>query len=256
MLNATTKRLILPFTAQKSRDPFSGEIELASVYAVAEFGRSKGGGLVVRQPNEKIQFIAQTGFPIWLFPKNEGAYIFDGLNPSNYKLQYPQMPSAKVFMESLESNSKTRQDYQTFLLDHQSFFQQPKKEKEVLLKGLIVDGDFKKEFSLYRKEAIETAQPANLALLTPSLEEPEINTTLTTITELQAAFREDADALPECLRQINKKTSQYVTDIDYAAQAVKDEANAKIKAQEELINPQITKLNSDYKKPCQHHKKL
>ena len=54
MLNATTKRLILPFTAQKNRDPFSGEIELASVYAVAEFGRSKGGGLVVRQPNEKI----------------------------------------------------------------------------------------------------------------------------------------------------------------------------------------------------------
>ena len=80
------------------------------------------------------------------------------------------------------------------------------------------------------------------------MEESEINTTLTTITELQAAFREDADTLPECLRQINKKTSQYVTDIDYAAQAVKDEANAKIKAQEELINPQITKLNSDYKK--------
>ena len=58
----------------------------------------------------------------------------------------------------------------------------------------------------------------------------------------------DTDTLPECLRQINKKTSQYVTDIDYAAQAVKDEANAKIKAQEELINPQIIKLNSDYKK--------
>ena len=36
--------------------------------------------------------------------------------------------------------------------------------------------------------------------------------------------------------------------MDYAAQAVKDEATAKIKAQEELINPQIVKLNRDYKK--------
>ena len=38
-----------------------------------------------------------------------------------------------------------------------------------------------------------------------------------------------------------------MTEIDYAAQAVKDEANAKIKAQEEFVNPKIANLNSTYK---------
>jgi hypothetical protein len=39
-----------------------------------------------------------------------------------------------------------------------------------------------------------------------------------------------------------------MTELDYAAEAVRDEANAKIKAQEEFVNPQIAKLNSEYKR--------
>ena len=67
-------------------------------------------------------------------------------------------------MESLERNSKTQEDYMAFLSDHNNYFQQPKKEKEFSLRGLIADSDFKKEFNVYRKEAIEvTGQPANLA---------------------------------------------------------------------------------------------
>ena len=59
----------------------------------------------------------------------------------------------------------------TFLSDHNNYFLQTKKEKEFLLRGLIVGLDFKKEFSIYRKEAIEaTGQPAKLAPLAPTLE--------------------------------------------------------------------------------------
>ena len=49
-------------------------------------------------------------------------------------------------------------------------------------------------------------------------------------------------------KNINKTTSQYITELDYAAEAIRDEANAKIKAQEEFVNPQISKLNSEYKR--------
>ena len=65
--------------------------------------------------------------------------------------------------------------------------------------------------------------------------------------KLQSFLREDAERLSECLRLVNKTTSQYITELDYAAEAVRDEANAKIKAQEEFVNPQIAKLNSEYK---------
>ena len=85
-------------------------------------------------------------------------------------------------MESLEKNSKTNEDYMAFLSDHGNYFQQTKKEKEFILRGLIADADFKKEFSVYRKEAVEvTGQPAKLAPLAPTLEEATISSMLTEI---------------------------------------------------------------------------
>jgi hypothetical protein len=249
MLNSAVKRFILPFSPEKRREPFSSEAEAATVYALAELERTKGGGLIVKQPEEKLLFIAKTGYPVWLFPKSETTYIFDGLNNSSYTVPYVELPTAKAFIESLERNSKTRENYMTFLIDHNSYFQQSKKEKGFSLRGLIADLDFKKEFSVYRKEAMEvTGQLANLALLFPTLEETTISSILAEMDKLQSFLKEDAERLPECLKLVNKATSQYITELDYAAEAVKDEAKAKIRAQEELVNPQVAKLNSEYKR--------
>ncbi len=249
MLNSAVKRFILPFSPEKRREPFSSEVEAAAVFALAELERTKGGGLIVKQPEQKFLFIAKLGYPVWLFPKSETTYIFDGLNNSSYTVPYVELPTAKAFIESLEKKSKTREDYMAFLSDHNSYFQQPKKEREVSLRGLIADLDFKKEFSVYRKEAMEvTGQLANLALLPPTLEEATISSMLAEMDKLQSFLKENAERLPECLRLVNKATSQYITELDYAAQAVRDEANAKIRAQEELVNPQVAKLNSEYKR--------
>ncbi len=249
MLNAAVKRFILPFSPEKSRELFSLDVEAAAVYALTELERSKSGGLIVKQPEEKILFITKIGYPLWLFPNNETAYIFDGLDDSRLSVLYFEVPPAKPFTESLEKNSKTHEDYMAFLSDHDNYFQQTKKEKEFILRGLIAGVEFKKEFSVYRKEAIEvTGQPAKLPPLAPTLEEATISSMLTEMSKLQSLLREDAQRLSECLRLINKTTSQFITELDYAAEAVRDEANAKIKAQEEFVNPQIAKLHSEYKR--------
>ncbi len=248
MLNVAVKRFILPFSPGKSRELFSFDVEAAAVYALSELERAKGGGLIVKQPEEKLVFITKIGYPLWLFPKNETGYIFDGLNDSSISVHYFEVPPAKTFIESLEKNSKTHEDYMTFLSDHGSYFQQSKKEKEFVLRGLIAGLDFKKEFSVYCKEAVEvTGQPAKLAPLAPTLEEATISSMLTEMDKLQSFLKEDSERLSECLRLVNKTTSQYITELDYAAEAVRDEANAKIKAQEEFVTPKIAKLNSEYK---------
>ena len=53
--------------------------------------------------------------------------------------------------------------------------------------------------------------------------------------------------LPECTRLLNKITSQYITELNYEASAAAEEIDAKKRAQEELVNPKIAKLNKDYK---------
>ena len=246
MLKSEVKRFILPFSQKKNSEPFSFEIELATVYVLSELERAKGGGLIVKQPEEKLVFLAQIGYPLWLFPSNEIACIFDGFNNSNYTMTYEELPAAKAFIENFDRNSKTIEEYVTFLSDHNSFFHQTKKEKEISLDGLIIDLAFKKDLNLYRKEATEINQPGNLAFLFPSFDEKSVTSKIAEIDKMLTSFKEEAERLAGSLRLINKTTSEYVTELDYAAQAVKDESNAKIKAQEEIINPKIVKINTEY----------
>ena len=94
-----------------------------------------------------------------------------------------------------------------------------------------------------RKEATEiTGQPTKLFLVSPTLTETTISSMLSEMNKLQFSIKEEAEKLSECQRRLNKSTNQHVTELAYSAEAVKDEVNAKIKAQEEIVNPQIIKL--------------
>ncbi len=130
MISSTVKRFILPFSPQKSSEPFNSEVEVAAVYALSELERARGGGLVVRQPEEKLLFLAEMGYPLWLFPDKAAAFIFDGLSNFSYSVPYIELPDAKTFMDNLEEKSKTREQFLTFLSEHRTYFQQPAKEKE------------------------------------------------------------------------------------------------------------------------------
>jgi hypothetical protein len=240
MLPATTKRYILPFANQRSREY---EVEAAAIYAVAESSRSKGGGLLNRQSPETIAFIAQMGYPLWLFPKNNQALIFDALNDIAYNVTYAETPSAGAFMESLEKNQRPRENYAAFLSDHGSYFHQPPKERQFGLKGLISTPEFKTEFVGYRREAAELTAPT--ALLLHTLEESAISTMLRELDKLQLSLKAEQEKLSEIIRVLKKLTGQYITELDYEAAAATEEANAKIKAQEEFINPQVAKLNKE-----------
>ena len=244
MLTSATKRFILPFSNLKNS---SAEVEAAAVFAVAELERNKGGGLIARQLEEKLVSLSKVGYPLWLIPKNDSIFVFDGFGESNCNVSYVEVPSSKGFLESLEANSRPREKYMAFLSDHSSYFLQPLKEKQFTFRGLISNLDFKEEFTVYRKEASETTAQLNLALLSPTLQETAISSMIAEFDRLQSGLRDEAERLPECMRLINRATSQYITELDYEVAAVKEEADAKIKALEELVNPKIAKLTKEYK---------
>src|SRR5665647_1029772 len=243
MLNSATKRLSLPFSNPKTTSP---EVEAAAVFAVAELERNRGGSLITRQPEEKLVFLSKIGYPLWLYPKNNVNFIFDGFGDSSYSISYTEVQSAKAFIESLEANSRPRENYSTFLSDHCDYFQQPIKEKQFVLKGLIADAEFRNEFSVYYKEASEV-NLANSLQLSPTLDENTISSLIAMFGKLQSGLREEVEMLPECTRLLNKITSQHITELNYEASAAAKETDAKKRAQEEIVNPKITKLTKDYK---------
>ncbi len=244
MFNAAAKRYILPFSAKKNRAPFDSQMESAAIFVIAELKRKKGRGLFTRQPEESISFIAKIGYPLWLFPWQNSFLIFDGLNNSAHIVTYGEPPLAGDFLESLQANKKQRDTYITFLSDHKTYFQQSPKERQFAFRGLITIPDFGPEFTAYYKEAAEIT--TSTPLLTPILEEREISNTLLDLEKLQTFLKADADKLSECLRILNKTTRQYLTELDYEAAAAREEADAKIKAQEEFVKPQIARIIKEY----------
>jgi hypothetical protein len=242
MLISTTKRFVLPFSDRQSS---SAELESAAVFALAELSRSKGGLLIARQPPEKLTFLLKVTYPLWFYPKNNQGFIFDGLGRGSFSVSYSEVPTAKAFMNSLTASSQPRENYEAFLSDNANYFQRKVTQKKFALAGLIVDSDFKREFSALRKEATD-ASASNLPMLLPSVEESKISNMLVELERLQTHLKEDTQQLSECLRLISKTTSQYLSELDFQALAAREEADARIKAQEQIVNPQVAQLNKAY----------
>jgi hypothetical protein len=242
MITAATKRLVLPFSNKHYNDT---AIESAAVFAVAESERKKGGGLFSRQSEERIVFLSKMGYPLWLFPKNDRAFIFDGLGIANFNLTFLEIPPAKIFIDTLEARSRPRETYASFLIDHSNFFKQNSKEKSMKLEGLLAENGLLKEVNVYRKEAADLTS-LNLGLLTTRLDQAAAVTTIYEFDKQKSISKDDTKQLQECLRAISKLTSQYITELNFEAAAATEEIDAKIKAQQEVITPETAKLMKEY----------
>ena len=153
--HAEITQFILPFSvpSENRKDSFTKEMENAAIFCFAELERAKGGGLILKQPAEKLAFIDESCYPFWLIPWSKLNLLFDGLNTTAYTLTYKAIPGVKTFMENVGRSSKTLEAYTAFLSDNVNYFQTPTTEKEIVLNGLITDPNFLKEFALYLSEA-------------------------------------------------------------------------------------------------------
>jgi hypothetical protein len=248
-IGSAFKQFILPFStlAENRKEPFTAELEAAAVFSLAELDRGKGGGILSRRPEEKIEFITKVGYPLWLFPWSETTLIFDGFNRSTHTLKYAVIPEINGFIENLKRSAKTRETHAAFLSDHINYFQAAVTENAVVVNGLIREPEFLSEFESYRHEAMETEDdPANVGLLTPTLEESTVAAILKELESLHSSFKRDIDDFYRCMKFINKATNHYIQVLHGKARAAKEEFNVKINAQEELTAPKVHRLKEEY----------
>jgi hypothetical protein len=248
-IGSAFKQFLLPFStrSENRKEPFTLDSEAATVFSLAELDRSKGGGLISRRPEEQIVFIAKVGYPLWLFPWSEATLIFDGLNRASHTLPYPVIPDVQVFIENLKRSAKTRETHLAFLSDHINYFQAPVAEKAVVINALIREPEFLSEFESYRHQATEIEdEPANVGLLSPTIEESTIASVLKELEGLHTSFKKDIDSLYRCMKFVNKATNHYIQVLRGKADAVKGEFNVKIQAQEELVFPKVNHLKEEY----------
>src|SRR4030043_35656 len=248
-IGSAFKQFLLPFSvlSENRKEPFTADSEAAAFFSLAELDRAKGGGLISRRPEEKIVFIAKVGYPLWLFPWSETTLLFDGLNRSSHTLQYAVIPDVNVFIENLKRSAKTLETHVAFLSDHINYFQAPVAEKPVVINGLIREPEFLSEFESYRHEAAAIEdEPANVGLLSPTIEESAISPILKELESLNFSFKKDLEGLYRCMKFVNKATRHYTQVLRTKTQTVKQEFDVKIQAQEELVAPKVNHLKEEY----------
>ena len=239
----------LPFCvlSEKRGVPFTPDLEAATIFTLAELERSKGGGMILKQPEEMTMFIAKLSYPVWVSPWREIALSFDGLNQTSYTQRYLSVSDVSRFVENLKRGARTLETLQAFLSDHLNYFQVPPVEKNLIVKGLMTDSQFMTEFNLFRRgaEGAET-EASGTSLILPTLDESLVEAGIHDLETLQQTLQTNIDSLFRSIRFLNKTTQQYLKELRGKVRDVKEDFILRIREEEKVVAPKITQLQDDY----------
>jgi DNA repair exonuclease SbcCD ATPase subunit len=243
------KQFILPFSvpSENRKESFTKEMERATIFCLAELERAKGGGIILKQPIEKLAFIIETCYPFWLVPWSETDLLIDGLGTTTSTMPYKAVANVKAFIESIERGSKTQETFSAFLSDNVNYFQTPTNAKEIALNGLIKDPNFLGEFASYISEAKQAeALQSDMVMLPSKIEESSITSMIQELENVKAEFKEDVDALYRSMKLLNATSRGFVKAIRGKVKTVKEEFGKEIRKQENVTLPKVNLINEEY----------
>jgi len=255
-----TRKLILPFAvAGKDRfKPFTKDMEMAAIFYLAERDRKKGEGRVLKKPGEKLAFIAETCYPIWLIPWRGRTLIFDGLEFTNPSISYDVLPDIKAFDNDVQASSKSREAYVAALSQNASYFQNFAGKEGETIKGLITNPNFTQDLIDYLQDAEEIRKGASTkAVLSPLLDESEVSASINELSELRDKVEEEIKALSRSMKLLSKETRGQVRalqeemkkttkEFDQRVKKIKPKVMEKIKKIQERRDEEVTRISKKH----------
>lgn len=254
------RKLILPFAvAGKERfKPFTKDMEMAAIFYLAERDRKKGEGRVLKKPEEKLSFIAETCYPIWLIPWSGRTLIFDGLEFTNPSISYDVLPDIKAFENDIQASSKSREAYVAALSQNASYFQNFAGKEGKTIEGLITNPNFTQDLIDYLQDAESIRKGATTkAILSPRLDESEVSASIDKLSELRDTVEEEIKTLSRSMKLLSKETrgqvkalqaemKETIKEFDQRIKKVKPKVMKKIKKIQESRDEEITRISKKY----------
>jgi hypothetical protein len=243
-------KFILPFSEKVNASvKFDKDVatEVAAIFALAEMNREKGGRILSRHLSEKINFIAKIGYPFWLYPLSDKVALFDGLNLSEYVLSYTKITNVKHFLDGLKNSSKNRENFEYFLAEHGQYFAKTDLKENLSLKGLITKKSMLNEFGTYCNEAIKaTDQFVHIGLLSSPINQSKLTSATQEIAHLHDALEKEIKNLNTSIEVLGKGSLQFHNELHDEIQAVKQEFDLNIKAEEVAVTPILSGIHEVY----------
>ncbi len=242
-------KLILPFAvpAEDRVATFTKDMEMAAVFFLAESDREKGERRILKKPAEKLVFVAETCYPIWLFPWRGRTLLFDGLAVTKHTLSYDILPDITAFDNDIQVSAKTREAYSVTLSQNASYFQNFASKEEKTIESLITDPDFIQDFVTYLSEVEEIEKSVNTkAILSPTIGESEISASIEELSDLRARLKEEIKSLGESMKFLSMQTREQVKAHHEEMKEIRKKFDEKIERVKPTVTERIQQIQERY----------
>jgi hypothetical protein len=254
------KKLILPFalTGKDRFKPLTKDMEMAAIFYLSERDRKKGEGRVLKKAGEKLVYITETCYPVWLIPWKGRTLIFDGLEFTNPAIPYDDLPDIKAFETDIQASASSREAYMAAVSQNSSYFQNFAGKEGKTIHGLITNPNFTKDLMEYIQEAEEVGKESSTrAILKPLLDESEVKTSIGDLSDLRNTIEEEIKALGGSMNLLSKGTREQVKTLqaemkktekeyDQKLRKLKPKVMEKINRIQEKRNDEVTRIAQKY----------
>jgi len=262
-------RHVLPFArpAENRVKDFTKNMELAAVLYLAESNRKKGEYPRLKKTEEKLVFITETYYPIYLIPYNKATLLFDGFSLISHTFFCDISPNIEIFNKDIQRNKKTTDSYIASLTRNIDYFKNFKGKEEIRIEGLVTIADLKEDLRNYLP-LIKKAKKSfkNIVFLKPTMNTHEIHSGIKQLSELKMKIEKDIQKIDSSMKLLGTATARRIKAIKEEIKRIREKHKKQIKKTQLKLtkrlqqiqnqhNRKITKKSKKYKIKCLKLKK-
>jgi hypothetical protein len=243
------KRFILPFATPAADRPkeFTKNKEMAAILYLAESNREKGESKLLKKTDEKIVFLAETFYPLWLIPYNSANLVFDGLNLASTQIHYEATPDAETFTKDIQSKRTTTEAYTATLTRNTHYFTGCKSKERTEIEGLVTTPDLKKDLKNYFPSMKEATKPFTTSVvLPPVIESDKIQAGIKQLSNLRKTINEDIENMNTSTKLLNTTSARRAKAIREEIKKTQERYRTDIKKTKRRTKARILQIRSRY----------
>jgi len=243
------KRFTLPFSKIDANrfKQFTKEMEMAIVLFLAESNRRKVESKLLKKTDEKIVFISEVCYPIWLVPYETATLIFDGLGVTSHMLSCDSSPDVEIFNKDIKRNQNTTEALTAALFRNADYFNNFREAKEITIEGMIATRDLKEALGNYLPLMREMKKSSNAKVfLKPTIGKKETRDSIKQLTILRGKIENDVKNIDASMKLLNTATTRRVNAIKGEIKKIQKEHSRRLKRTKEISAKRIKQIQSQY----------
>jgi hypothetical protein len=242
------ERLILPYAPLDAsrKQPFTAEMELASIVSLAEAKRKKKGGILRGEP-ERILSISKLYYPLWLVPWENDYVTVDGMKVFSFETTYGKPPDYASFIANVEKNKKSYEQFMKLLKQDPKLFEDFASSEKIVIEGVIQDKEFQSAIFGYFKQEIASKESIvnESALLKERLKKEDALARVNEIIELWKKSQSNIEGLQKVVLILDDATKTLTEEFEKSIEEIKQEYESKIDKLRPIVEEKVSQLTTE-----------